>query len=82
MTVTIELKPETEAGLAALAAARGVALPQYVRELLESQLPPGGPPISAAERAAAWRASAIGLPISPPLSDEAISRSSIYGIRG
>ena len=82
MKITIELKPETEAGLAALAAARGVALPQYLRELLESQLSSGGRPMSGAQRAAVWRASAIGLPISPPLSDESISRSNIYGIRG
>ena len=63
MTVTIELKPETEAGLAALAAAHGLALAQYVRQVLESQVTAGHAAMSPAERAAAWRASTAGLPI-------------------
>lgn len=36
----------------------------------------------AAERAEAWRKSAQGLPRTAPLSDEAISRESIYGDHG
>jgi hypothetical protein len=82
MTVTIELKPEIEAGLAALAAAHGLALPQYVQRVLENQVTPGRATMSPAERAAAWRASTAGLPLRPPLSDEAISRASIYDSRG
>jgi len=35
-----------------------------------------------AERAAAWRESTRGLPRTPPLSDDAISRESTYGDRG
>ncbi len=38
--------------------------------------------LSAAERAAEWRASVEGLPLVPPLSDAAISRESIYDPRG
>ncbi len=81
MTVTIELKPETEARLAALAAARGLALPQYVQQVIEEQLPPNrkSETLSPAERAAAWRASIEGLPVRPLLSDEAVSRAGIYG---
>jgi len=39
-------------------------------------------PLSPAERAALWRNSAGGLPHTKPLSDEAISRESIYADRG
>jgi hypothetical protein len=83
MTVTIELPPEIEAGLLAQAEARGLPLPQYVQHLLREQFPAGaGAPSSAAERAAAWRESVRGLPHTPPLPDEAISRENIYGDRG
>jgi hypothetical protein len=82
MTVTIELKPEIEASLAALAAAHGLALPQFVQQVLESQVTPGVSALSPSERAAAWRTSTAGLPIRPPLADEAVSRASIYDGRG
>ena len=84
MTVILELKPETEAGLAAQAAARGLPLPEYVRRVLEDQLPARRAPasLSPAERAAAWLAPIPGQPIRPPLSDEAISRESLYDVRG
>lgn len=82
MTVTIELKPEIEAGLAELAAAQGLALPQYVQQVLESQVALGASTLSPVERAAAWRSSTAGLPIRPPLTDEAIGRANIYDARG
>jgi len=83
MTVTIELRPEIEANLAALAAEQGVSVEQYVRRLVEEQLPGRGQTaLSPAERAAAWRESVKGLPHTTPLSDEAISRESIYNARG
>jgi hypothetical protein len=81
MTVVIELKPEMEASLTALAAAQGVDLARFVERLLENQLQLAATPMSAAERAAAWRA-LPNLPIRPPLSDEAVSRTSIYDSRG
>jgi hypothetical protein len=81
MTVTIELSPELEAGLARLAAAHGLALPEYVQHVLEEQLPAEAA-LSPAERAAAWRTLTQGLPIRPPLSDVAIGRESIYDARG
>jgi hypothetical protein len=81
MTVTVDLRPETEASLAALAAEQGVSLAQYISRLLEGQVP-GQPPLSPAERAAVWREAAKGLPHTPPLSDEAISRESSYDARG
>ncbi len=80
MMLTIELSTEIEAGLLAQAEAQGLALPQYVQHLLREQVPDSSSaPLSAVERATAWRESVKGLPHTPPLSDEAISRESIYG---
>ena len=81
MTVTIELRPEVEASLASLAAEQGISLTQYVRRLLEEQIP-GQVTLSPAERANLWRESVKGLPRTPSLSDDAISRDSIYDARG
>ena len=61
----------------------GLELPQYVEQLLGGQISPrAGYALSPAERAAAWRESTRGLPHTPPLSDDAISRESIYGDHG
>ena len=81
MTVTIELRPETEARLSALAAGQGMSLAQFARRVLEDQVP-APTPLSPAERAALWRDSAKRLPRTPPLSDEGISRECIYAERG
>jgi hypothetical protein len=83
MSVTIELTPETEANLAAQAAAQGVPLSQYLHNLLEERVSPSaGNPLSPAERATFWRESVKGLPETAPLSDGAISRENIYSVRG
>ena len=82
MTVTIELSPELEAGLAALAAARGVGLAEYMQYVLEEQVSSRVEDMSPADRAAAWRASVKALPLRPPLSDDEVSRESIYDARG
>lgn len=82
MTVVIELPPEIEASLADQAAAQGISLQQYLRGLLEQQVPLQAKPTTPAERAAFWRQSAQGLPRTPPLSDKAVSRESIYDTRG
>jgi len=83
MTIRIDLPPEIEAGLAALAAEQGLALSQYVRRLLEQQVPAGASAfLSPAERAALWRETAKGMPYTPPLSDQAVSRESFYDSRG
>ncbi len=89
MTVTIELQPEIEARLANLAAEQGLSLAQYLSQyftqylcrLLEGQMPAQAA-LSPAERASAWRKSVTGLPHTPPLPDDAISRESIYDARG
>lgn len=83
MTIIIELPPEVEASLAALAAEQGMTLPDYLQHLLEGQVPAGRvASLSPAERARIWRESAKGLPHTPPLSDEAVSRESFYDARG
>jgi hypothetical protein len=82
MKLTIELKPALEAELVALAKAQGLGLPQYVQRVLKDQISIQAGALSPAERAAAWLASTDGLPLTPPLSDEAISRESLYGRRG
>jgi hypothetical protein len=83
MTVTIELPPDLEAGLLAQASAEGLPLLQYVQCLLREQFPAGETALmTPVERAAAWRESVAGLPHTPPLSDRAISRGSIYDDHG
>lgn len=82
MTVTVELSPETETGLAARAAAQGMSLQQYLRHVLEGQVPTDRKPMTPRERAALWRQSATGLPRTRPLPDQAVSRETIYSTRG
>src|SRR5262249_2254133 len=81
MSVTIELPPEIEAILRAQAAARGIPLDEHLRSVLAEQAAPpkaGGKTLE--ERIRLWR-DVSGLPETQPLSDEAISRESIYAER-
>ncbi len=83
MIITINLPSDVEAALTAQARAKGLDLAQYAVDVLREQLPPQAPTVlSPAERARGWRESARDLPRTHPLSDEAISRESIYGDRG
>ena len=82
MTIKIELPPEIEASLSAQAAAQGVSLQEYLRRMLEEQVPSTRKPITLAERAALWRQSTAGLPGTTPLSDAAVSRENLYDTRG
>jgi hypothetical protein len=68
MTLTINLKPETEAGLAAQARARGVSVAEYVGTLLE-QLTESGPQMTPEQRAVALSEWAKEFPRTAPLSD-------------
>ena len=82
MSVTIDLPPDTEAELAAQAAARGVPLAEHLCHLLAEQA--GASKVgrkTPEERIKLWR-DVSGLPDTKPLSDEAISRESIYAERG
>jgi hypothetical protein len=83
MTVTIQLPRDNEADLLAQAQAQGLDLAKYVEHVLREQVPPRqGGTLSLIERAEAWRQSTRGLPHTPPLSDDAIGRESIYGDYG
>ncbi|HEY7392058.1 MAG TPA: hypothetical protein VH640_26305 [Bryobacteraceae bacterium] len=83
MTIKIQVPPDIEADLIAQAKAQDLDLPRYVERLLRERVPSrGGATLTPAERAEAWRQAALGLPHTPPLSDEAISRESIYNHRG
>ena len=75
--MNVGLSLEIEAGLAARAAAEGISLPEYVARLLIDYVSQDATStLSPAER------TAKGLPRTPPLSDEAISRERIYSTRG
>jgi hypothetical protein len=82
VTVTIELPPELEAGLRAQAKARGLPLTQYLQRVLLEAPARTAAGLSPTERAAAWRDAAKGLPHTPVLSDEVISRETLYAARG
>ena len=81
MTFTVDLRPEIETRLAAIAAERRMSLAQYASHVLEAQLPEEKPR-SPAERAAPWLEHARNVPPTPTLSDEALSRETIYDTRG
>ena len=83
MTVTIELSPETEVALQAVARASGLSIGQWLLQLAEEHVQP--PSIAhlqltdSKEWARQFRAWAESHdPNTPVLSDEAMSRESIY----
>ena len=83
MTLILDLSPEIEATLTEQASRQGVPVADYLTHLISAQVPRKGrgllPPD---QRAAAWEAGIRDLPYTEPLSDEAISRESIYSDRG
>jgi hypothetical protein len=82
VSVTIDLPPDIEANLAAQAAARGVPLAEHLHYLLAEQAGASqAKRKTPEERVRLWR-DVSGLPDTKPLSDEAISRESIYAERG
>jgi hypothetical protein len=93
MTVTIELPSDIEAGLRAQAKAKGLAVSDYVQHLVVEQVAAklgassGGrpvyelPPEEWIRKFDAWTQSHAALNL-PLLSDEDISRESIYRERG
>ena len=82
MSITIDLPPDVEESLKEQAAARGVPLAEHLRRLLAEQAGPQKPRRKTIEeRIKQWR-DVSGLPDTKPLSDEAISRESIYAERG
>jgi hypothetical protein len=84
--MSLNINPDTEARLIALAQASGISVDDFLQHVVEEKSGQASirasSSLSPAERAAAWRESVKGLPETKPLSDEAISRESIYSDRG
>jgi hypothetical protein len=81
MTVTLELKPEVEERIVAEAKARGLSVADYIQQKLEgkptTQDPNSLPFEEWLRKWNEWLHSHDYIE-APPLSDEAISRESIY----
>lgn len=82
MTVTLELKPEVEERIVAEAKALGLSVEDYIQQELEakvskSQTPEQMPYAEWLQKFNEWLNSHDYIK-APPLSDEAISRESIY----
>jgi hypothetical protein len=79
VTVTLNLRPEVEAGLLAQAKVTGLSVEEYLRSVVEGVvLPMTSGKMSPDERAAAFQAWSANHLATPPLSDDAISRESMY----
>jgi hypothetical protein len=80
MTITLELPPELEARFVAEAMAKGVSVGEVVKAYLYHVGPARSPKqLSAADVESGFEEAADLIPEGiPPLSDEAISRESIY----
>ena len=79
MTLILKLEPDVEAGLAAMASAKGLSLDLYVRNLLKQfAVPISGTEMTPEQKAAAFEQLIDGLPEMPVLSDEAMTRDAIY----
>ena len=79
MAVTLNLKPELEAGLLAQAKAGGKTLEEYLLSMVESAvIPVTGKRLTPEQRAAAYEAWSASHRATPPLSDYAVSREGIY----
>ena len=83
MTVALDLKPETHAGLLALAETAGISVEEYLRAMVEGAvLAQPRKTLSPEERSAAFEAWSAGHEHTPLLSDFAVSRESMYEDRG
>ncbi len=79
MDITLTLKPEVEKSLLARARERGLTLDAYLDDLVKREAGiVAGEQMSGKVRAEAFVAWAKSHRATPPLSDEAISRSSMY----
>ena len=79
MNVTLSLNPEVERGLIVRARERGVSLDDYLQELVEKDIGVAvATGTSGEEKARAFVQWAKSHRDTPPLSDEAISRATMY----
>jgi len=77
MDVKLELKPDVEAGLAAEAQARGLSLESYLEQVIQDHAI-SIPALSGEAWEREFDAWVNSFPDTPLLSDEAISRDSLY----
>jgi hypothetical protein len=78
MTISFDLSPEIKARLEAQAAARGLTLEAYLEMVLRERSAEAVTSWSSAEeKAKAFETWAHAHPATPPLSDEAIRRTSL-----
>ncbi len=79
MTITLHLKPEQEANILAQAQAGGKTPEEYILSMVEGAISPKSKArLTPEQRAAAFEAWSAGHRHTPPLSDYAVSRESIY----
>ena len=79
MTVTLNFKPEVEAGLVAQARASGMTVEEYLLSMVEGIVfPATQKALSPEQRAAAFEAWSANHRITPPLSEYAGSREGMY----
>ena len=79
MTVTLNLKPEVEAGLVAQAQFSGMTVEEYLLSVVEGVVLPAAPStLSPEQRAAAFEAWSASHRATPLLSDDAVSREAMY----
>lgn len=83
MTVTLDLKPEVEEHIKAEAKARGLSVESYILNVLEKEATTGEANFALTAGPEEWKKAFLewvyaDRPAHPPLSDEAISRESIY----
>jgi hypothetical protein len=79
VTVTLNLKPELEAGVLAQAQASGKTVEAYLLSVVETVVFAGHEnTLPGEQRAAAFEAWAASHRATPPLSDYAVSREGLY----
>jgi hypothetical protein len=77
MSLTLKLKPEIQAGLLAEAQARGLSLEEYLEQLVLNNTV-SVPAVSTGKWEEEFEAWVMSFPETSPLSDEAVSRESMY----
>ena len=79
MSITVHLHPAIESGLSLLAKQRGLTVSEYIQEIVDREgAIAAATVLSGQEKAAAFLEWAESFPETPLLSDDAISRASMY----
>ena len=83
MTVTLELRPQVEARIVAEARARDLSVEDYILDVLEKETTNSDASFALTASPEEWKKAFLEWihterPVHSPLSDEAMSRESIY----